>query len=125
MPGIVVGIDGSSCSNMAVAEGSVLATELGHPYTKLESFNSALNIALLDGDVDTLLRHAAALQVMVDDGALPVVAASYANGFRANALVLAGDLDAAVRNAVRLLSRPRATSVRARFRCWIWARRKF
>jgi DNA-binding winged helix-turn-helix (wHTH) protein/predicted ATPase len=74
-----------------------LATDLGHPYTKLESFNSALNIALLDGDVDTLQRHAAALQMMVDDGALPVVAASYANGFSANALVLAGDLDAGVR----------------------------
>ncbi|MGH2960158.1 MAG: universal stress protein [Solirubrobacterales bacterium] len=29
MPGIVVGIDGSACSNMAVAEGAVLATELG------------------------------------------------------------------------------------------------
>lgn len=29
MPGIVVGIDGSSCSNMAVAEGAVLASELG------------------------------------------------------------------------------------------------
>ncbi len=29
MPGIVVGIDGSSCSNMAVAEGAVLAQELG------------------------------------------------------------------------------------------------
>jgi nucleotide-binding universal stress UspA family protein len=29
MPGIVVGIDGSSCSNMAVAEGAVLAGELG------------------------------------------------------------------------------------------------
>lgn len=29
MPGIVVGIDGSNCSNMAVAEGAVLATELG------------------------------------------------------------------------------------------------
>jgi predicted ATPase len=34
--------------------------------------------------------------MMVDDGALPVVAASYANGFSANALVLAGDLDAGV-----------------------------
>lgn len=29
MPGIVVGIDGSSCSDMAVAEGAVLAKELG------------------------------------------------------------------------------------------------
>jgi nucleotide-binding universal stress UspA family protein len=29
MPGIVVGIDGSSCSNMAVAEAAVLAGELG------------------------------------------------------------------------------------------------
>lgn len=29
MPGIVVGIDGSSCSNLAVAEGAVLASELG------------------------------------------------------------------------------------------------
>lgn len=29
MPGIVVGIDGSTCSNMAVAEGAVLASELG------------------------------------------------------------------------------------------------
>lgn len=29
MPGIVVGIDGSSCSNMAVAEAAVLASELG------------------------------------------------------------------------------------------------
>lgn len=29
MPGIVVGIDGSTCSNMAVAEGAVLAKELG------------------------------------------------------------------------------------------------
>jgi nucleotide-binding universal stress UspA family protein len=28
MPGIVVGIDGSSCSNMAVAEAAVLAQEL-------------------------------------------------------------------------------------------------
>ena len=28
MPGIVVGIDGSSCSNMAVAEAAVLAGEL-------------------------------------------------------------------------------------------------
>lgn len=29
MSGIVVGIDGSSCSNMAVAEAAVLASELG------------------------------------------------------------------------------------------------
>ncbi|MBI2691219.1 MAG: universal stress protein [Solirubrobacterales bacterium] len=29
MPGIVVGIDGSTCSDMAVAEAAVLATELG------------------------------------------------------------------------------------------------
>jgi predicted ATPase len=76
------------------ASARALANDLGHPYTKLESFNSALNIALLDGDVDTLRRHAAALRTMVDDGALPPVAASYANGFHANALVLAGDLHA-------------------------------
>jgi DNA-binding winged helix-turn-helix (wHTH) protein len=78
------------------ASAVALALDLGHPYTQLESLNSALNIALLDGDVDTLLRHAATLRTMVDGGALPVVAASYADGFRANALVLAGDLDEGV-----------------------------
>lgn len=33
MPGIVVGIDGSSSSNMAVAEAAVLASELGEKLT--------------------------------------------------------------------------------------------
>ena len=76
------------------AAGVSLAAELGHPYTRLESFNSALNIALLDGDAEALLLHAGAVQTLVDDGALPDVASSYANGFRANALVLEGDLGA-------------------------------
>ncbi len=71
-----------------------LAEELGHGYTRLESFNAALNIALLDGDSQALHSHASVLQALVDDGTLPEVAASYANGFRANALVLDGDLEA-------------------------------
>ena len=71
-----------------------LADDLGHAYTRLESYNSALNIALLDGDADALFDHASALQALVDDGTLPEVASGYANGFRANALVLEGDLEA-------------------------------
>lgn len=51
-------------------------------------------IALLDGDVDALHRHADDLDVLVRDGALPGVAASYADGFRANALVFDGDVAA-------------------------------
>ena len=71
-----------------------LAEELGHGYTRLESFNAALNIALLDGDSQALHSHASVLHALVDEGILPEVAASYANGFRANALVLGGDLNA-------------------------------
>ena len=71
-----------------------LAEDLGHPYTRLESFNSALNIALLDSDVDALRRHADVLNTLVGGGALPDVASSYADGFRANALVLDGDIEA-------------------------------
>ncbi len=74
------------------ASGMSLAEDLGHPYTRLESFNSALNIALLDGDQEALHRYADVLQALVDDGALPDVASSYADGFRANALVLGGDI---------------------------------
>jgi DNA-binding winged helix-turn-helix (wHTH) protein/predicted ATPase len=71
-----------------------LAKELGHGYTQLESFNSALNIALLDSDAPTLLNHASALDALVADGTLPEIASSYANGFRANALVMGGDIKA-------------------------------
>ncbi len=70
------------------AHAIALAQELGHPYTRLESFNSALNIALLDADVDALLTHADVLQALVDNDTLPDFASAYANGFRANALVL-------------------------------------
>jgi DNA-binding winged helix-turn-helix (wHTH) protein/RecA/RadA recombinase len=73
-----------------------LADDLGHPYTQLESFNSALNIALLDGDVDALHRHADVLHELVRNGALPDVASAYADGFRANALVFDGDLAAGI-----------------------------
>ena len=76
------------------ASALVLAEDLGHAYTRLESFNSALNIALLDGDVDALHGHADVLHTLVGDGALPDVASSYADGFRANALVFDGDVEA-------------------------------
>jgi DNA-binding winged helix-turn-helix (wHTH) protein/predicted ATPase len=78
------------------AAGVTLAEQLAHPYTRLESFNSALNIALLDGDADALVRHAEVLYRLVDDGVLPDVAACYADGFRANALALRGDVTAAL-----------------------------
>jgi DNA-binding winged helix-turn-helix (wHTH) protein/tetratricopeptide (TPR) repeat protein len=68
-----------------------LAKELGHPYTRLESFNSALNIALLDDDATELLALADILQALVDDDTLPEFASAYANGFRANALLINGD----------------------------------
>jgi DNA-binding winged helix-turn-helix (wHTH) protein/predicted ATPase len=71
-----------------------LAQDLGHPYTRLESFNSALNIALLDGDAHGLRRYADDLHALVGGGVLPEVASSYANGFRANALVLEGHIEA-------------------------------
>ncbi len=74
------------------ASGMKLAEDLGHPYTRLESFNSALNIALLDGDLAALHRYADVLHALVDDGALPDVASSYVDGFRANVLVLEGDI---------------------------------
>ena len=66
--------------------------ELGHPYTRLESYNSALNIALLAADADALLTHTAVLQSLVDNGTLPDFASAYANGFLANALVLQGEV---------------------------------
>jgi len=68
-----------------------LAKELGHPYTRLESFNSALNIALLDNNATELLTLADTLQALVDDNTLPDVTSAYANGFRSNALVINGD----------------------------------
>jgi DNA-binding winged helix-turn-helix (wHTH) protein len=72
------------------AAAVALAEELGHPYTRLESFNSALNIALLDGDADALLTHSGVLLALVDNGTLPDFGSAYANGFRANAFVLQG-----------------------------------
>ncbi len=74
------------------ARAITLAEELGHPYTRLESYNSALNIALLDADADALLTHADVLLALVDNHTLPDFASAYANGFRANALVLQGDV---------------------------------
>lgn len=47
MPGIVVGIDGSSCSNLAVAEAAVLASELGeklHVVFAYEPYRGAAEI---------------------------------------------------------------------------------
>ncbi len=71
-----------------------LADDLAHGYTRLESFNSALNIALLDGDAPALLSLTSVLYALVNDGTLPEVASSYADGFRAGALVLEGNLEA-------------------------------
>ncbi|MEV6968638.1 AAA family ATPase [Hamadaea sp. NPDC051192] len=73
-----------------------LAARLGHPYTLLEASNSALTIALLEGDADTLLRHTQAIQDLVAAGKLPSEANAYADGYRANALLFGGDLDTAL-----------------------------
>lgn len=48
MPGIIVGIDGSACSNMAVAEAAVLASELNeklHVVFAYEPYRGAAEIA--------------------------------------------------------------------------------
>ncbi len=74
-------------------EAIALAEELGHPYSCLESVNSALNIALFEEDTPALLRHTDALHALVDEERLPEVAAGYANGFRGAALALRGELE--------------------------------
>jgi hypothetical protein len=68
-----------------------LARELGHPYTQLESYNSALNFALLDHDADTLEARAGDLKQMAQDGKLPDVASGFADGYLGAARILRGD----------------------------------
>ena len=85
----------SCCSQRRRSTAAVaLAADLGHPYSRLESFNSAFNIALLDGDAESLCDHAEVIDGLVGQGLLPDVAHSYADGFRANALVFGGELAA-------------------------------
>lgn len=70
-----------------------LATRLGHPYTQLEASNGALNIALLDGDAESLRKYAQQIQNLAREGKLPSEAYAYADGYRAYALVISGDIE--------------------------------
>ncbi|MFZ0323704.1 MAG: BREX system ATP-binding domain-containing protein [Actinomycetes bacterium] len=72
-------------------EAVALAARLGHPYSQLEASQAALDMALVDGDVEQLERHASALHALVRDGRLPEVAAGYANGFLGAATARRGD----------------------------------
>ncbi len=82
---------GARASSAAAQE---LAQQLGHPYTVLESTQAALTIALLDGDVDELVRLTEMLLGLVAQGRLPDVASAFADGFRGAAIAISGDPEA-------------------------------
>jgi hypothetical protein len=83
------------------ASAVALATELAHAYSKLESTQSVLVIALLERDSTTLTTEAERLLRLVDDGRLPEVTKGYAHGFFAAALAIQGMVGPATTKMLR------------------------
>ncbi len=82
----------ATAARASSAAAQELAQRLGHPYTVLESTQTALTIALLDRDVAELVRLTEMLLALVADGRLPDVASGFADGFRGAAIAYGGEL---------------------------------